>query len=84
MSHFNLGDKVTAFGVTGIVVRINADKMFPILVQFDSSNSQLFTAEGRALRWHVEPSLTLVRRAAAQLRLLPTPNEDDAAHKEGA
>ena len=63
---FEVGDKVRAFGVDGVVIGVNsyADEVYPIGVMFDGTNSiQDFTDDGRYQSWNKEPSLFLVEKA---------------------
>ena len=65
-TQFEVGDKVRAWGVDGVVIGVSsyADEVYPIGVRFDGTNSiQDFTDEGRYQSWHKEPSLFLVEKA---------------------
>lgn len=59
---FQVGDKVSAFGVEGVVTRITDVVLFPIKVDFPDSINTSFTIDGRYLGWHKEPSLKLIER----------------------
>ena len=60
---FEVGDKVRAFGVDGVVVVVMNAK-YGIVVSFENtSDEKRFTHDGVYLSWHKEPSLFLVEKA---------------------
>lgn len=56
---FKIGDKVKAFGVNGVVVEIRPDRVYPIIVKFETFERISFTGDGREFSWHKTPSLKL-------------------------
>ena len=58
---FELCDKVRAFGVDGVVNRI--DRHMGVSVRFINGTLKWFICDGRAESWHKEPSLILVEKA---------------------
>lgn len=60
---FQVGDKVRAFGVSGIVNSIDEDDSYPVEVEFENDKHASFTMEGKEVEWHKEPSLVLVERS---------------------
>ena len=63
---FLKGDIVEACGIRGVVDFVNpdTDSRFPVNVTFDNEENDFFTAEGKTLPWHKEPTLKLVERPA--------------------
>lgn len=59
---FEVGDKVRAFGVDGIVGKVEDGKL-PVGVKFCGNYYRWFTEDGRRADWHKEPSLFLVEKA---------------------
>ncbi len=65
---FKLGDKVIAYGVTGKVVAVVDEPLypFPIVVRFDVASRPYdnptlsYTADGREFEWAKTATLTLV------------------------
>lgn len=66
--NFQVGDKVSAFGVEGIVTRITDAAFFPIKVDFPDDINSSFTIDGRYLGWHKEPSLKLIERPKKKVK----------------
>ena len=66
---FELNDRVTAFGVDGVVVSIDEDREdgFPIYVNFNGTLN-LFTIDGKYAKWHLEPSLKLIEKAKKKVK----------------
>lgn len=54
---FLVGEKVTAFGCDGIVIKTDCPKPLEIKVRFVVHEEDIFTAEGKAWLWSWEPSL---------------------------
>lgn len=65
---FQVGDKVSAFGVEGVVTRITDVVLFPIKVDFPDNINTSFTIDGRYLGWHKEPSLKLIERPKKKVK----------------
>lgn len=64
---FEIGDKVTAFGVEGVVYSVKVtdqDDPYSVVVQFPLFGDKriLFTADGKYETWHAEPSLKLIEK----------------------
>lgn len=65
---FQVGDKVKAFGVEGVVIEIRNNSYFPIVVDFNG-NIRSFLPDGRNEEFHKEPSLHLVERPKKKMRI---------------
>ena len=59
MKKFKVGDKVKACGLNGVVDRIEASAVYPIIVKFETGNYISFTYDGKQYDWHKIPSLKL-------------------------
>lgn len=62
---FKVGDKVSAYGMRGIVISDKACREigFTIAVKFDNyPDIQTFTKDGKAAVFHAEPTLKLLER----------------------
>lgn len=64
---FQVGDKISAFGVEGEVVRISDDSNYPIRCNVQN-HSVSFTAAGKYMSWHKEPSLKLIKRPKKKVK----------------
>lgn len=63
-TNFQIGDIVSAFGLSGTVIRITEGIDYPITVSFsDIDYTDIFTADGRHNAVHILASLHLIRRA---------------------
>ena len=62
---FEVGDKVRAWGVDGVVSEIDKDSSYPVVAVFKPKNIGvvLFDEDGKYQDWHKEPSLFLVEKA---------------------
>lgn len=62
---FDLNDRVSAFGVEGVVVSVEYDYqgIYPIRVKFINGQYKDFTIDGKYESWHLEPSLKLIEKA---------------------
>ena len=64
---FEVGDKVRAWGVEGVVIEIMKHEYYPVAVRFGrddgSTVTENFALNGREYGWHKEPSLFLVEKA---------------------
>lgn len=59
---FQLNDRVSAFGVEGVVKKVDLVNP-PVGVDFDTYPNRIyFDSDGKYERWHKEPSLTLIER----------------------
>lgn len=65
---FDLNDRVSAFGVEGIVLSIKDDVYYPIYVEFDNKQYARFTNDGKYQCWHLEPSLKLIEKAKKKVK----------------
>lgn len=59
---FQVGDKVRAFGLDGVVKSIEADDSYSVEVKFENDKYTCFTMEGKDCDWHKESSLVLIER----------------------
>lgn len=59
---FEVGDKVEAFGVEGVIRDISSSSGL-IVVDFITGNSDTFYKDGSFYSWHNEPSLKLIEKA---------------------
>lgn len=64
---FQVGDKISAFGVEGEVVSINVSGDFPIKCNFVDGYSATFSSDGRYYDWQ-EPSLKLIERPKKKVK----------------
>lgn len=60
---FELNDRVTAFGIEGVVISVDFAKDYPIKVDFYNGKYPTFTKDGKLYNWHLEPSLKLIEKA---------------------
>ncbi len=64
---FEVGDKVRAWGVEGVVIEIMKNEYYPVVIRFDRDGGRAvtenFSLNGREYEWHKEPSLFLVEKA---------------------
>ena len=61
-TQFEVGDKVRAFGVDGVVVQVDGDKP-SVRVKFHDDHHRWFNEDGKYQSWHKEPSIILVEKA---------------------
>lgn len=66
---FQVGDKISAFGVEGEVVSINVSSDFPIKCNFVNGYSATFSINGKHSFWHKEPSLKLIERPKKKVKM---------------
>ena len=59
---FEVGDKVRAWGVDGVVVTVDGGEP-SVRVKFHDDHHRWFGGDGRCQSWHKEPSLFLVEKA---------------------
>ena len=60
---FKVGDKVTAYGNTGVVTGIDTRLHYPVVARFTVGQQTYydsFDLDGRAERWHKKPALNHV------------------------
>lgn len=61
---FEIGDKVSAWGIEGVVEGVTADESpCPILVRLINGLKSRFMRDGRHYDWHLEPTLKLIEKA---------------------
>lgn len=65
---FQVGDKVRAYGLDGVVDSIKGHSMWPIRVTFESEYLDSFLTDGRASSHHKEPSLILIERPIKKVK----------------
>lgn len=67
---FDLNDRVSAFGVEGVVVSVEYDYqgIYPIRVRFINGQYKDFTIDGKYESWHLEPSLKLIEKAKRKVK----------------
>jgi len=67
---FQVGDKVSAFGVEGEVLHNNACvlKNFPVVCKFGNNVINYFMKDGKYCDWHKEPSLKLIERPKKKVK----------------
>lgn len=66
---FEVGDKVDAFGVPGIIEGIDTMAVYPIKVRFNNEYFCSFTKDGKSQDWHKDPSLIFVSREAKKTKV---------------
>lgn len=60
---FEIGDKVCAWGISGIVIK-SSNLVFPVEVELENCNGRYcFTTDGRYCDWHKTPALKLIKKA---------------------
>jgi hypothetical protein len=64
---FQVGDQVSWCGAKGVVVDIEEDMTYPVVVMF-LGGSRRFTASGKYLDWHKTRSLKLVDRPKKKVK----------------
>ena len=69
---FEVGDKVRAFGVDGVVVSITYSGDYPVEVEFTlldmDKRTDSFDKNGKYMKWHKEPTLVLVEKAKKKVK----------------
>jgi len=65
---FELNDRVTAFGIEGVVISVDFAKDYPIKVDFYNGKYPTFTKDGKLYNWHLEPSLKLIEKAKKKVK----------------
>ena len=67
---FEVGDKVRAFGLNGVVDEVIKSDTYPIKVRYYTSeyHSDSFTLDGKIIDWHEEPSLVLVEKVKKKVK----------------
>lgn len=65
---FDLNDRVTAFGIEGVVISVDFAKDYPIKVDFYNGKYPTFTKDGKLYNWHLEPSLKLIEKAKKKVK----------------
>lgn len=62
MSDFKVGDIIEAFGLRGVIRKINPTAAYPVFVEYEDGFADYFRLDGRKDRWHKTASLVLVER----------------------
>lgn len=65
---FDLNDRVTAFGVDGVVISVEDGDYYPIKVRFSNTSYASFCRSGKLELWHLEPSLRLIEKAKKKVK----------------
>ena len=60
---FEVGDKVRAWGIDGVVIEVRDHGDNSVKVQIEGGRRDSFSPAGMYLYWHKEPSLFLVEKA---------------------
>ncbi len=66
--NFQVGDKVRAFGLDGVVKSTDGFSCCTIMVNFQFAGVRSFFSDGRYMEWMKEPSLVLVERAKKKVK----------------
>lgn len=66
---FKKGDRVAAFGLTGVVCGTEESITYPIAVRWDNGCLDSFMEDGRLYEHYKEPSLKLIERPKKKMKI---------------